>query len=67
MGRSNPDIQIEASFDYSNIIGEMKVARVDGEGKLVCREFNASGRMIGLYDDDNREIVRLAECLQSAM
>lgn len=63
----NPDIHTSFHFDETNIIGEMKFGWTDDAGKVSARAFNNGERVVGLFDNDYKNLIRIAEAFQKSI
>lgn len=64
--KENPNIHISGHFDETNIIGELKLSKRDINGNISARMFGVRGRQLGLFDDDHKKLVQIAENLQKS-
>ena len=64
--KENPNIHISGHFDETNIIGELKLFKQDINGNVSARMFGVRGRQLGLFDDDHKKLVQIAENLQKS-
>lgn len=64
---ANPDTHIAFHFDETNIIGEMKYGWNDKSGKVMARAFNKEKNLVGLFDEDYKNLIRVAEGFQKSI
>lgn len=62
----NPNVHISGHFDETNIIGEIKFGSTDSEGNTSARMFHVRKKEIGLYNNDFKELLRIAENIQKS-
>ncbi len=60
----NPNIHVSGHFDNTNIIGELKPFWRDSSGNMAARGFYVRGKLIGLFDDDYKNLTQIAEDIQ---
>jgi hypothetical protein len=65
-GRPNPNIHTVHQFTPENI-GEMEFGWRDFTGKVVAKAFDDGGQMLGLFDGDHADLVRLTEGMQKSI
>lgn len=63
----NPDIHTSFHFDKTNIIGELKFGWTDNTGRIVARAFNNGVKIVGLFDNDYKNLIRIAEAFQKSV
>jgi hypothetical protein len=63
----NPNIHISHQFTQANIIVEMGYGWTEFTGNVAARAFGEGGQMIGLFDEDHTNLVRLAEAIQKSI
>ena len=61
--RNNPNIHSTHTFTRDNIIGEMGFGWSDFRGNTVAKAFEEDSQLLGLFEDDYVQLVRLAEAL----
>lgn len=65
--RINPNVYVSGHFDETNIIGEIKFSLTDSEGNVTGRMFSVRRKEIGLFDEDYKNLHRIAENIQRSM
>ena len=60
-GQHNPNIHTVHQFTPENTVGEMEIGWRDFTGNVVAKAFGDGGQMLGLFDGDHADLVRLAE------
>lgn len=60
----NPNIHVSGHFDNTNIIGELKPFWRDFSGNMAARGFYIRGKLIGLFDNDYKNLTQIAEDMQ---
>lgn len=63
----NPDTHVVHTFDETNIIGDIKLFWRDDTGRVAARAFGENGRLLGLFDEDYKDLTRIAEGIQKAV
>jgi hypothetical protein len=63
---NNPDIHVSGVFDETNIKGEVKLHWQDSNGNIAARAFGIRGKLLGLFDEDYKNLHRIAENLQKS-
>lgn len=63
----NPDIHTVFHFDETNIIGEMKFGWTDNSGRVSAKAFNDGVKIVGLFDNDYKNLIRVAESFQKSI
>jgi len=66
-GPGNPNIHSTFTFTPENIVGEIVFGWSDFVGKTVGKAFEDGNRLIGLFDDDYGQLVRIAEALHKSV
>lgn len=66
-GQHNPNIHTVHQFTPENIVGEMEFGWRDFTGNVVAKAFGDGGQMLGLFDSDHADLVRLAEGMQKSI
>lgn len=64
---SNPDVHTSFHFDETNIIGEIKFGWTDDSGRYSARAFNNGEKIVGLFDNDYKNLIRIAEAFQKGI
>ena len=64
---ANPDIHTSCHLDETNIIGEMKLSWTNDVGKVSSRAFNYGEKVLGLFDNDYKNLIRIAEAFQKSI
>ncbi len=60
----NPNVHVSGHFDNTNMIGELKPFWRDSSGNMAARGFYVRGKLIGLFDDDYKNLTQIAEDIQ---
>ncbi len=60
----NPNVHVSGHFDNTNIIGEIKPHWKDSSGNIAARGFYLRGKLFGLFDDDYKDLAKIAEEIQ---
>ena len=63
---NNPNVHVSGHFDETNIIGEIKLYSRDLSGNIAARMFAIRGKQLGLFDEDYKNLNRIAENLQKS-
>jgi hypothetical protein len=64
---ANPNIHTSFHFNETNIVGELQPHWRDISGKIAARAFLKEGKYVGLFDDDYKNLIRLAEGFQKSI
>ncbi|CAN5491759.1 hypothetical protein BH18ACI1_BH18ACI1_20340 [soil metagenome] len=64
---SNPDVHTSFHFNETNIIGEIKFGWTDNAGKVSSRAFDNGEKVVGLFDNDYKNLIRIAEAFQKSI
>lgn len=64
---SNPNLHTSFHFNETNIIGEIKYGWTDSSGKKAARAFVKEEGLVGLFDDDYKNLIRVAEGFQKSI
>jgi len=62
----NPNIHVSGVFNETNIIGELKLYWTESNGNVAARAFGIRGKLLGLFDEDYKNLHRIAENLQKS-
>lgn len=63
----NSNTHIAGEINRAAIIGEMKYFWHDDSGRIEARAFRDKERLLGLFDEDYKELARIAEGMQKAI
>jgi len=63
----NPNVHTSFHFDETNIIGEMKLDWTDNSGRVSAKAFDNGEKIVGLFDNDYKNLVRIAEVFQKSI
>ncbi|MDQ3820559.1 MAG: HEPN domain-containing protein [Acidobacteriota bacterium] len=66
-GPPNPNIHSVHTFTQEDIIGEIGYGWTDFTGNVVAKAFTEGGQMLGLFDEDYIELIRVAEGMQKSI
>jgi hypothetical protein len=66
-GERNPNIHTVHEFTPKDIIGEMAYGLTDFTGNVIARAFDGRDHIIGLFEGDYIELVRLAEAMNKSI
>lgn len=63
-GPLDPDIHISANIPPEGIIGDIQITLTDGYGNEIAKTFETKSDLIGLFGDNYKKLIRLAEGMQ---
>ena len=66
-GPSNPDIHSIHNFTSQNIIGEMGFGWSDFMGNTTAKAFEQGKELVGLFEDDFVQLIRVAETMHKRL
>jgi hypothetical protein len=66
-GPSNPNIHSTHTFTSKNIIGEMGFGWSDFRGNTVAKAFQQGNELVGLFEDDHIQLIRVAEAIHKSL
>jgi hypothetical protein len=63
-GPLEPDIHIAANILPEDIIGDVHTTLTDAFGNEIAKTFESDSELIGLFDDNHKKLIRIAEGMQ---
>lgn len=63
---TNPNIHVSHRFTPANTVGEMGFGWTDFTGNVAARAFGEGGQLLGLFDEDHTNLIRLSEGMQKS-